>query len=157
MIEEHATVTSIEGSQITVTSEVKSGCDQCSQVNSCANGQVAKALPTKKLSLQLSSEQHVKVGDQVIIGIPEHFLLRSAWQVYLWPLFGLITFAFFGQQLLDQGLLSYEWQSIILAVAGGYCGSKLAKWWQSYSGLAERLSPKLLRVIPQELASTNLK
>lgn len=156
MIEERAQVTQVDGDKVTVTSEIKSGCDGCQQVSTCANGQVAKALPTKSLVITLNTDnqckaQQIKVGDQVIIGIPEQHLLRSAWQVYIWPLIGLMLFAFIGQQLINAQLFDYEWQTIILAIIGGIAGSKLAKWWQTYSGIDQKISPKLIQVIPAEL------
>jgi len=157
MIEERATITAIQGNEIEVTTAVKSGCSHCHQVDTCANGQVAKALPQKSLKIILVTEVNVNQGDDVIIGIPETSLLRSAWQVYMWPLFGLLLFAFIAQQLLQQGLLDYEWQVILTGVVGAVTGGHLVKWWQKTTGLEKELMPTLIKVIPQELVTTELK
>ena len=51
-MEELATVTAYENGKITVVSQIKSTCNSCSQVNTCASGLVAKAIPHKKLSFE---------------------------------------------------------------------------------------------------------
>ena len=55
MIEEQATVTFIDDDNVTVTSDIKSACGGCQQIDNCGSGQVAKAFPQKKLSLTLKS------------------------------------------------------------------------------------------------------
>jgi len=55
MIEEQATVVAINDNNVTVTSDIKSACSGCQQVDNCGSGQVAKAFPQKKLSMNLIS------------------------------------------------------------------------------------------------------
>ena len=105
-MEELATVVAINDNFITVTSQVKSSCNSCSQVATCASGQVAKAIPHKQLSFTLSlkeikqtdqkeqKEQKITIGDSVVLTLPEVDVLKSAWQVYLLPILGLFLFSY---------------------------------------------------------------
>ena len=153
MIEERANVTELLTDAVMVESVIKSTCSQCHQVDNCGNGQVAKALPQKKLSLQIPTQEDFVIGDEVIIAIPERFLLQTAWQVYIWPLVGLLAGAAIGQYFLNIAWFNHELLVIALATLGGFTGSKLAKWWQSYSGLQEKLVPKIMQTIPKNIAT----
>jgi len=150
-MEELATVVHIEANSISVTSEVKSACSGCQQVDNCGSGQVAKAFPTKKLSLTLKSNLSVKVGDTVILGLSDDCLLQSAWQVYLFPLFGLISFAGLGQYFVNNNILPHELLAVLLSTLGGYLGYVLAKSRQSTPENKAKLTPKILRVLTQKI------
>lgn len=151
MIEEQATVTQLHLHSVTVESHIKSTCSQCQQVDSCGSGQVAKALPHKKLSLEIPTALKLNIDDQVIIAIPEKYLLRTAWQVYLWPLIGLIFAAGIGQLMLINGLFNHEIFVILLSIIGGVLGHKLVVWWQNYTNQNEQLIPKITKVIPKDI------
>ena len=113
MMEELATVVAIDlissqCSKITVESQIKSTCSSCHQIDSCGSGQVSKALPKKSLIVELTTELPVKLGDVVVLGLSEKGLLQTAWQVYLWPLIGLIIFSGIGQYLVLQVIFTSE-------------------------------------------------
>lgn len=145
MIEESGTVVAIETNNITVTSEIKSACSGCQQVDNCGSGQVAKAFPQKKLSFTLNSTIPVQLGDKVIIGLNESALLTSAWQVYLWPVLGLLIAAWLGQLLINNQYFNHEIFAIVFSFVGGYIGFFLAKQQQNKLHNSAELSPKLLR------------
>ena len=153
-MEELAEVVSIENGMISVSSQVKSSCNSCSQVSTCASGQVAKAIPHKKLSFTLPvsallNHQHVQVGDCVVLTLPEVDVLKSAWQVYLLPIIGLVSFSALGQWLVMQGVLSHELLALGVGLIGGYLGYRIAKHMQNHPEHQEKLQPKILRVIPK--------
>ncbi len=158
-MEELATVVAINPiskncSKITVASQIKSTCSSCNQVDSCGSGLVSKAFPQKKLVVELTTKLEVSIGDVIVLGINERGLLQTAWQVYLWPLIGLILFSGLGQYLINQGIFSNEIYGILLGGAGGYLGHRLAKFWQTYSQSSLALMPKLLRVKEKALEIT---
>lgn len=153
-MEELAEVISIENGIISVVSQVKSSCNSCSQVSTCASGQVAKAIPHKKLSFTLSTPlslegKSVEIGDCVVLTLPEIDVLRSAWQVYLLPVVGLLSFSALGQWLTIQEILSHELLALSIGLTGGYLGYRLAKHLQNNPEHQEKLQPKILRVIPK--------
>jgi sigma-E factor negative regulatory protein RseC len=159
MMEEQATVVAINQKKITLASNVKSTCSSCSQSESCASGQVAKAFPHKKLefSIVYSSNEHksLLVGDQVIVAIPEGDVLKSAWQVYSFPLMGLILFSAITQFIQDtivfdsffNPLLTHELFALLVGITGGYLGFKLAKRFQKKYEVSLKLCPKIIRTV----------
>jgi sigma-E factor negative regulatory protein RseC len=155
-MEELAEVTAIESGMISVVSQVKSSCNSCSQVSTCASGQVAKAIPHKKSSFilpvsALLNNQRVQVGDCVVLTLPEVDVLKSAWQVYLLPIMGLLVFSAIGQWLTMQAVLSHELLALGIGLTGGYLGYRLAKYLLNHPEHDEKLQPKILRVIPKPL------
>ena len=156
MIEEQARVVAIDNDNITVTSNIKSACSGCQQVDNCGSGQVAKAFPQKKLSLTLTSSLPLKLGDNVVLGLNESALLQSAWQVYLWPLMGLLLASWLGQWLVNNDVFAYELLAIALGVFGGFFGFMLAKRQQINSATCAKLAPKILRRENQNISITEI-
>lgn len=153
-MEELAEVVAIDSGMISVVSQVKSSCSSCSQVSTCASGQVAKAIPHKKLSFTLPvsallNNKLIQVGDCVVLTLPEADVLKSAWQVYLLPIIGLLSFSALGQWLIMQAVLSHELLALGVGLIGGYLGYRIAKYMQNHSEQQEKLQPKILRVIPK--------
>ena len=160
-MEELATVTAIDNGNITVVSQIKSSCNSCSQVDTCASGLVAKAIPHKNLSFTLLKptsleNQTIKVGDCVVLTLPEVDVLQSAWQVYLLPIFGLFSFSALGQWLVQEEILAHELIALFIGIIGGYLGYRFAKYLQNQPSQRERLQPKVLRVLPKPLSVSNV-
>lgn len=157
MIEENALVTAVTNdNHITVRSEIKSTCSSCQQVDTCGSGQVAKAFPQKHLEFQITCHLPVTVGDKVVLGLSDKMLLSSAWQVYCWPLLGLIFSSFLGQWLLEQQILPHEIFAITFGVLGGYTGFSLAKKHQQKPIIQQALAPVVVRVVPTEIPVINV-
>ncbi len=156
MIEELATVVNANDDVFDVVSEVKSSCSGCQQVDNCGSGQIAKAFPTKKLSLTLKSDLPINQGDTVVLGIPEGCIVESAWQVYLYPLFGLIVFSALGQYWVNNHMLSHELYAVLFSGIGGYLGFLLAKKKQKTVQRVGKLTPKILRVVHQKIPIVTL-
>ncbi|MBL4941322.1 MAG: SoxR reducing system RseC family protein [Colwellia sp.] len=160
-MEELATVTAIDNGKITVVSQIKSSCNSCSQVSTCASGQVAKAIPHKKLSFTLLKpisleSQVIHVGDCVVLTLPEVDVLQSAWQVYLLPILGLFIFSALGQWLKQTGVLSHELMALSIGLTGGYLGYRLAKHLQNQPSIRARLQPEISRVLPKPFSLNNV-
>lgn len=160
-MEELAEVVAIENGMISVISQVKSSCNSCSQVSTCASGQVAKAIPHKKLSFTvpqstLLDNQLIQIGDCVVLALPETDVLQSAWQVYFLPVLGLISFSAVGHYLTIQEVLEHELLALSLGLVGGYLGYRLAKYLQNRPEYQNKLQPKIIRVLAKPLV-TNVK
>jgi sigma-E factor negative regulatory protein RseC len=162
MIEENASVVSIHlaanetgdglvSNKVTVESEIKSSCSGCKQVDNCGSGQVAKAFPQPKLSLDLYTDLPVKIGDTVVIGLSDKHLLLSAWQVYLWPLIGLVIASFLGQWFVENEIFNHELIAIAFGVFGGYLGFCLARHQQKRGKYCNLLIPRILRITPSSI------
>jgi len=160
-MEELAKVVAINSNEITVLSQVKSSCSSCSQIDSCGSGQVAKAIPHKQLSFTLPYPSHIHsatkakstidIGDSVIISLPEGDVLRTAMQVYLIPLSGLLIGSLLGQFLLGAGLLTHELQALLLGLCGGFLGQRVALYLQNKPGEKVKLQPQIIRLLVQPI------
>jgi sigma-E factor negative regulatory protein RseC len=153
-MEELATVTAIDNEKITMVSRIKSTCNSCSQLDTCASGQVAKAIPKKTLSFTLIKPKSmdnmtINIGDCVVLTVPEGDVLHSAWQVYLLPVSGLFSFSALGQWLLQENILSHELAGVALGLVGGYLGYRVAKQLQSNPSKQKSLQPEILKVLPK--------
>ncbi|GLX79413.1 sigma-E factor regulatory protein RseC [Thalassotalea insulae] len=147
MIEEQAKVIAVEQGYVVVESLIKSSCSGCQQVDNCGSGQIAKAFPQKKVSYKVVTEQAMSPGDTVIIGLSEKLLLSAAWQVYLWPLIGLIAMGLLGQWLVEQLILPHELFAVLLSLAGGYLGFYLARRKQFSLSDSPQWSPSLVKIL----------
>ncbi len=153
MIEELATVTAITQKKVTITSQIKSSCSGCAQVDTCGSGLIAKAIPQKQLKFILSYPKNMengvlKVGDCIVLGLPENDVLANAGQVYLLPLLGLIVFSAFGQWLVNQQVVNHELFAVGFGLVGGYFGYRVAKYRQTKGKQALKLQPEILRTLP---------
>ena len=160
-MEELATVTAIENGKITVVSQIKSTCNSCAQVGTCASGQVAKAIPQKQLSYRLNipkslQNQVINLGDCVVLTVPEVAVLSSAWQVYLLPILGLFAFSAWGQWLVQEQVLTHELMALAIGILGGYLGFRLAKKLQNDPIKQQKLQPEILSVLPKPLDVENI-
>ena len=90
------------------------------------------------------------------MSVPEEDVLRSAWQVYLLPIFGLFSFSALGQWLVQEEVLAHELIAIVIGTVGGYLGYRLAKKLQSDPIKQKKLQPKILRVLPKPLEVDNI-
>ncbi|WP_448548801.1 SoxR reducing system RseC family protein [Thalassotalea fusca] len=156
MVEEQATVVAIENNLVTVSSDLKTGCSGCQQVDNCGTGQVSKAFPQKKLTVQITSDLPLKVGDKVVLAIPESPLLSTAFQVYILPLIGLMTFAWLAQMLVEHQVLSHEIWAVLFGFVGGFAGYKLAKYRQNQPNVVKSLQPVIKKILPQSLPVTQI-
>ena len=156
MMEEKAHVIAVDNQVVTVKSTVKSACSSCQQVDTCGSGQIAKAIPHKSLTTKITTDKNLHVGDEVILAIPEKDILQTAWQVYLLPLIGLISFSGLGQWLVLHNIFEYEFMAILLGAVGGFLGFKLAQLIQKQRKHKNWLTPKIIRVLPKTIPISQL-
>lgn len=91
MIEQKATVISRDDHQVWVEAERQSTCGQCQARKGCGTGLLAKHVGQRFSRIAVSTNENLKVGQHVIVSIPEQALLSGAFMMYLLPL--LLMFA----------------------------------------------------------------
>ena len=121
MIEERVVVLSCEEQGAWVEGIQQSACGACSAKSGC--GQHALSQLGKKVKLWLSTDEALQAGEQIIIGLPEGALAKSALALYGIPLVALALGAVFGQ------VLGGEPGAIVVALLALIAGFKLAKAW----------------------------
>jgi len=86
MIEQKATVISRDAHQVWVEAERQSTCGQCQARKGCGTGLLAKHVGQRFSRIAVKTNENLKVGQQVMVSIPEQALLTGAVMMYLLPL-----------------------------------------------------------------------
>lgn len=102
MIKEQAHVVALDGQDAIVTADRRSSCESCSINKGCGTSVLANVLGNKKIELTVRNDVGANIGEYVIIGIPEHVILRGSLLMYLLPIFGLMLGSVFGAALSPQ-------------------------------------------------------
>lgn len=132
MIEEQVVVTSTTPDGAWVEGVQQSACGSCSAKAGC--GQHTMSQLGKKVTLWLPfdsaserglTEGHLKVGQQVVVGLPEGAILRSTLVLYGMPLLALVFGAILGQGLW--GELGSIVSSILFMVLGFKLAGRLSE------------------------------
>lgn len=93
MIEQQATVISRDGRLVWVEAERQSTCGQCQARKGCGTGLLARHVGRRFSRLAVNTDLDLKVGQQVMVSIPEQALLNGALLMYLVPLLVLFSAA----------------------------------------------------------------
>jgi len=152
MLKEQAIVVKIEAQDIWVKSNRQSVCGGCSVRQGCGVSLVDQFFNkffdrnAERALTQLSNDSGlvVRVGDQVVVGMPENVFIKSALLVYLLPLGFLFGFAFAGQYFNTLVLSAVE-PSLVTAAEGdgvialfAMIGLGIGFW--RVKGLSEKIS-----------------
>jgi sigma-E factor negative regulatory protein RseC len=154
MIEEQVVITSITSTGAWVEGIQQSACGSCSAKTGC--GQHAMSQLGRKVSLWLPFDtstdrqwqQGIKIGQQVVVGLPEGAILKSTLVLYGIPLIALVFGAILGH------FLSGERGSIIVSLLSMLLGFKLARFWSEQN--KQHWQPHFIRHCAVNLSAVNL-
>ena len=146
MIEEQGQIVKTEGQFAWVRTQRKSTCGQCSAQKGCGTNVFSKVLGNKMVEFKAINKINATVGDNVVLGLHESVLLKSAALMYVLPLISMFSFAllamFFGDIL---GIsVSQAWISFA-AVFGLLSGFLLVRQFARYHQEDEQYHPVVLR------------
>ncbi|WP_111640182.1 SoxR reducing system RseC family protein [Marinomonas shanghaiensis] len=91
MIEETGRVLSIEDGFADVETIRTSSCTSCRARHGCGHHAIAQVSSSNRMRMKAIDPLAVKVGQSVVIGIPEDTLLQASIWMYLIPLLGLVV------------------------------------------------------------------
>lgn len=133
MLEQHARVVHSSEQGVWVKASDPAGCGVCAG-EGCASRRIAELFQRIPRQYQVESRFPVAMGDDVIVGLPDGSLLRSALYLYGLPL---------GAVMLGAGLAQWAWAGDTGAVAGALVGLLLSGAW-----IVTRSSTRLSRSRP---------
>jgi sigma-E factor negative regulatory protein RseC len=93
MIETPATVVDVKPGVAWVETVRQSACGHCESAGSCGTSVLAKLFGAPRSRLRIDDAQGLRLGEQVVIGIPDGTLVRASFVAYLIPLLVLIAAA----------------------------------------------------------------
>ena len=133
-LETRAIIVQVEGRQALVQASQVNGCEQCNG-NGCGASRLTKLFCTKPRQFEVDNPINARVGDEVVISVPEGALLRGAGLVYLFPLLLLVTGAMLGSALagLSSSPVRHDEYAVAGALLGVAAGFIAAKWISSVS------------------------
>jgi len=154
MIEERAVISRIENNYVWVNTQRQSSCGHCSAQKGCGT-QVLSQMFGNRLAqfrcLNLLNEQDeftdaLKVGDEVIIGLPESALLGGSLLIYFVPMISMIFFAA-GSVYLAKigGVDALDWLTIPGAILGLVSGFFMSRRWSTKYLLQKHYEPRVIR------------
>lgn len=148
MIEERGRVLSVEHDAVWVETLRRSACDSCQARNGCGQSVLQRlGLGARSGFIRVLNPQQrhrFRVGDEIVIGIPEHAVLHGSFMVYLVPLVML-----FAGALLAHFLGAAEGLIILAGFSGMGVGFAAVHWHGRYLGRHSTFVPHVLgRVQP---------
>ena len=140
MIEERGRVLSIEPGAVWVATIRSSTCGSCQAKAGCGQAMMQKlGAGSSQGFVRALTGQQWQVGDQVLIGVPEDAVVRSALWVYLMPLTGLFAAALFAQWL------AWPEPGVIFAAGLGLAlGFALVRWRDCKAQGDVQLQPRVI-------------
>jgi sigma-E factor negative regulatory protein RseC len=143
MIEEPGRVVALEEGAVWVQTLRKSTCSSCSANAGCGQGLLDKlAITSQRGNVRALTDLQLAVGDEVVIGVREELVLRSAVQVYLLPLLALL-----GGGFVAQSLRLSEPLSILLGLSALLVAGLLVRWRSLRVADDPRLQPVVMRAL----------
>lgn len=143
MIEEQGRVVSVESGAVWVETVRRSTCGSCQARAGCGQALLSKlGAGSRHGFVRVITDGPHRVGDEVVIGIPDQAVVfGSAW-VYMVPLLGLFLFA-----LAAQGLQLGEPLIISAAASGLLLGLALVRWHGRHHADDPQYQARVLRTL----------
>lgn len=143
MIEEQATVVSVDNDSVIIETVRTSACAQCSASDGCGQKSLSEWAASKMTHIRVTNPLavDVKQGDRVVVGIDEGGFLKASTLVYFVPLLMI-----FIAGLLGQILGATEPVIILLAAIGLCAGLVIVKMTSRKLEKKSVYQPVLLRI-----------
>jgi sigma-E factor negative regulatory protein RseC len=146
MIEESGEIVGIDGEFAWIEGIRTATCGGCSVRRGCGTAALSRAMGNRHVRLRVLNRINARVGDSVVIGIPESGLLRGSLAVYAVPLLALFGGALFGDMLGGVfGADGSEPAAIAGAVAGFGAGLLWLKRFSRRIAANATFQPVILR------------
>ncbi len=157
MIEQQGLVVVVSGEIASVRLGGNSACAACNAGKGCGAGIFGRLLNRKPVVLELQNGPGARVGQSVVVGLPETLFLRLVFNFYLFPLLAGLAGAAIGHYVS----VKYQADSATadgLALIGAVLAGALALVWnRSRNGktpgeFPRKMTVHLLRVVEQGIA-----
>ena len=118
MILARARVVAVAEGSVWVETDRRFSCAVCSANKGCGAATLARALGQRRSRMRAINHLPLHIGDEVVVGIDAHALLRGSFAVYLAPLLMLLLGAGLGAFSFPDS----EGMSVLLGVIGLVAG-----------------------------------
>ena len=142
-MEQNVTVIAVEGSQALVEARRASACGDCAGKASCST---MGSWADRFARLRVNNSLHARVGDEVLLEVPDSMLLKVAFRLYGLPMLAFVMLGLVFRALaLQAGWALPE----VWAAAGGALGVLACYAWLLHQGRhqATSLEARMVRII----------
>ncbi len=157
MIEQQGLIVAVSGEIASVRLGGKSACAACNAGKGCGAGIFGRLLKRKPVVLELQNGPGARVGQSVMVGLPETLFLRLVFNFYLFPLLAGLAGAAIGHYVsvkLQVDSAASDGLALLGAVLAGF----LALMWKKRrigrqpGEFPRKITVHLLRVVEQSIA-----
>lgn len=149
MVEQEARVITIEGDQLMLEAETRSSCNACEVKSGCGTSVLAKWVGRKFTRFQVKNTVDARVGDQVVVGLPESALVSGSVTIYLLPLLAMIAAAVVADMMLAADVVRRDPVIALAGLAGFVVALLGCRNYLSREQVKCNLTPVILRKIIQ--------
>ena len=151
MLEQQGQVMAVSGRFATVRLGGNSGCPACDAGKGCGAGVFGRWFKRRPVTLDVVNEIDVRVGQTVMIGLPESLFLVLVFRLYLFPLVAGLAGLILGHYL--SGVFD-EVANFAdgFALVGGIITGSVAIWWnrRALMEFPRQTSVHLMRILGHE-------
>ena len=140
MITEQAIVTSCNGKQVELELQRGSACAGCELSQGCGTGALGRLLGKRSKPLIIETDQVLKPGDRLQLGLSESALVKASLIIYGLPLWGMVAAG-----LLASFAAEAEAWVALAAGFGFFAGFKLAAFLSRVLE-HDRLTPYIVEI-----------
>ncbi len=145
MIEEYALVVEVQGGIAWVETQRKGSCGTCSASAGCGTATLSKVVGRRRARVQALNKIGARVGEEVVIGIPESALLKGSFAVYAVPLLTMLVAAWIGAAVAGAAQELKELLSTLFGLGGLAGGFVWLKGYAAKIGQDTSYHPVILR------------
>lgn len=148
MIEQQGRVTRTGGGQAWVLVGPSGGCAACASGQGCGAGLLGRLLRRRPVELTVPDSQGLRVGQAVMLGVPEAVFLGMVMRMYGWPLLSGLALAAFSHHIAELYEFGRAWVDVA-SLGGLLAGGGMALAWRRIPGERQWLEGKatMLRAV----------
>jgi sigma-E factor negative regulatory protein RseC len=140
MITEQAIVIRCNGKQVELELQRGSACAQCELSQGCGTGALGRLLGKRSKPLVIETDQVLKPGDRLQLGLSESALVKASLTIYGLPLLGMVAAGL----LASFAAVAEAWVALAAGV-GFFAGFKLAAFLSRVLE-HDRLTPYIVEI-----------
>lgn len=143
MIEEIGRVVALEPGAVWVETVRTSACQSCSANKGCGHAVMDRQRAGSRVRVRALNELSLALDQQVVLGLPEGALMKSAMMVYLMPLLLLFIGALLGEAVTGPAGSG----AVLGGLSGLVFGFLLNRWYSQQHQQDPALQPRVLRTL----------
>jgi sigma-E factor negative regulatory protein RseC len=150
MIEQQGIVVETDGHMAAVASHGAGSCGGCKANEGCGTASLARFFQRRERILWVQNPVAAQTGDQVIVGMEESALLRSAWLAYAVPVIGLLLGAIAGDRLAGTGL--EEPMALVFGLTGLIIGLLVSRILSGRNAAERHYQASVIRILASQIS-----